>query len=865
MPPAGGMAQDQSKRLDRAEKWLRKERPAEAAAEVEAALRDNPDDEALLEAIVEMLLAYDERSRAAELLGRRFDRLARLRRLAEAQKTFDRLQQVQRQPGSRYMALAGLMENARQPRPAEAAYRQAAALFRSAGQAAQELQAWRHILRLNPRDYSTCLEVAGRAEAAGEKEFAGQVYATAAELSRGDVRLLEKAVQLLPERQDLRLAYARALLARGPGQAAVALAALAPLRPRVEAEDEVAAAFTDAWLESDGNEEQIAAAQQAITARLGGGGEGGGAPVAAWLERGWRCLRLLARAGAPGAALFAAQLERHADADDPAWRIALDGALADGHEHGLLLYLATAFERAGQPAKIVSALYQSFDLALAEGHFEDAASRLDKILDVDAQESSAPDKLDLLHGHIPESRWAELHARLATAQPAAEAEASAEAGNGAEEASAGASLEDLLLQAEIFLQYQLQSQARERARIIARLYPGEEAGNERLAKLYEATGIRVQHAAAGAAPVPASQARAPAAAVRGAANAGAAAAPAPAAGVDAAAMVRAFHREATPRRLFLAAVNQLGRAWKADRCLAARLHPGQPPANVVEYCGPGAAASDPSFVARLLTLIEAQVTPGGGVLRLPRDNETAQIAQTLQKMGIEMLLAQPLVEGGQVAGVLLLEFCSPGAAWAPRDSEVLGGLADQIVLALANVRLRGLLRQMTELDERTGLLRISSLLEVLVAECVRAQEQKSPVAVMCVELLRPAGAPTPDWGSAEVRAWRERVAQRITAHLRPNDVGASLPGREALRYVFILPETVAVNCAAVFYKLRGVVGDFTWPSGGPVSLAGGAAEAAAERGLEPEDAATDLLDRALRALELHRAQPDQPIRVLPAK
>lgn len=858
------MAQDLSKRLDRAEKWLRKERPAEAAAEIEAALRDSPDDEALLEAVVEMLLAYDERPRAAELLGRRFDRLVRLRRLAEAQKTFDRLQQVQRQPGSRYMALAGLLENARQPRPAEAAYRQAAALFRGTGQAAQELQAWRHILRLNPRDYSTCLEVAGRAEAAGEKEFAGQVYATAAEISHGDVRLLEKAVQLLPERQDLRLAYARALLARGPGQAGVALAVLAPLRPRVEAEDDVAAAFTDAWLETEGGEEQIAAAQQAVTARLGRSGEGAGPADTAWLERGWRCLRVLARAGAPGAALFAAMLERHADPEDPAWRIALDGALADGHEHGLLLYLATAFERAGQPAKVVSALYQSFDLALAEGHFDDAASRLDKILDVDPQESSAPDKLDLLHGHIPESRWAELHTRLAAPHAAAEADPGAEAGNGAEGPSVGASLEDLLLQAEIFLQYQLQAQARERARIIARLYPGEEAANERLAKLYEATGIPVQHAAGGA-PVLAGQPRPAAVAGGGAGHAGAAATLVPAPGVDAAAMVRAFHREATPRRLFLSAVNHIGRAWKADRCLAARLHPGQPPANVVEYCAPGAAASDPSFVARLLTLIEAQVTPSSGVLRLPRENETTQIAQTLQKMGIEMLLAQPLVEGGQVAGVLLLEFCSPGASWAARDTEVLGGLADQIVLALANVRLRGLLRQMTELDERTGLLRISSLLEVLVAECVRALEQKSPVSVMCVELLRPAGSPMPDWGSAEVRAWQERVAQRITAHLRPNDVGASLPGREAQRYAFILPETVAVNCAAVFHKLRGVVGDFTWPSGGPVALAGGAAEAAAEPGLEPEDAATDLLDRALRALELHRAQPEQPIRVLPAK
>ncbi|MGH9534153.1 MAG: GAF domain-containing protein [Terriglobales bacterium] len=842
------MAADISKRLDRAEKALIKGRAADASAELEALLREHPDDEGLTEAAVEMLLLHGERAQAGEILGRRFDRLVRLRRLAQAQTTFERLQQVQRQPGSRFLALAALLEQARQPRPAESAYRQAAALFRAAEQPAQELLAWRNILRLNPKDYSTCLEVAARAEAAGEAEFAGQLYASAAEISHGDPRLLAKALHLLPERADLRLAYARALLAQGQGQGTAALEVLAPLRPQVANDEAVAAAFTDAWLETASPEEQVTAAREAITERLGASTD------TAWLQRGWRCLRLLARSGAPGTALFAATLERHANTEDPAWRIALDGALADGHEHGLLLYLAAAFERAGQPAKVISALYQSFDLALADGHYDTAAERLDKILAVDAHESSAQDKLDLLHGHIPEPRWAELHTQLAE-PPRAESDLLEEVGEAEAEIAVGASLEDLVLQAEIFLQYQMAAQARERARIIARLYPGEEAVSERLAKLYEATGIRV---------VPSSGDRAtpPSGAAGTASTPTAAPAAAVLAGIDASAVVRAVHREATPRRLFLAAVNQLGRAWMADRCLVAQFHPGQPPSNVVEYCAPGAAASDAAFVARLLTLVEAQLTAGGGSVRLPRTNEGAQIAQTLRKMGIETLVAHPLEEAGQVTGVLLLEFCRAERAWPSSDAQTLAGLADQIVLALANVRLRGLLRQMTELDERTGMLRISSLLELLVAECVRAQEQKSPLAVMCIELLRPPGGPAPDLGSPEMRSWQERVAQRITAYLRPNDAGASLPGRDAIRYVFVLPETVSVNCAAVFHKLRGVVGDFTWPQGGPVTLAGGAAEVVAEPELAAEDAATDLLDRALRAMELHRAAPETPIRVL---
>ncbi len=575
----------------------------------------------------------------------------------------------------------------------------------------------------------------------------------------------------------------------------------------------------------------------------------------------------MAREASPDAAAFAQKLEQHGNTGELAWRIALDGVLADAHEQQLLMYLAGAFERTEQAPKMISALYQSFDLALADRHYEIAADRLKRILEADAFDAAAPDRLELLRGHVDERRWSELESLLGKASPDEKEPLPEEAADGG---GNGTSLDDLLLQAEIFIQYQLLPQARERARTIARLYPGEEANNERLAKLYDATGLapsarpgaRSQPPAAAPARPAAPSAAAPAAAPAAPAAGRTAAPAAPAAdsvhSFDISPLIRALHREATPRRVFLAAVNHFAQAWSADRCLAAQFNSGQPPSNVVEYCAPGVNNSDPAFVARLLTLIEAHIPAAPPRwLCLPRTNETPQIAQTLRRMGIETLVAQPLEEAGNVIGVVLLEFCGEERAWGARDAQALSALADQMVMALANSRLRGLLRQLTELDDRTGLLRISSLLEVLVAECARAQEQKSPLTVLCLELTRPPGS----FNNPEYRAWLERVAQKLTAYLRPNDVGAGLRPNQ---FLFVLPDTVVLNAAAIFQKLRSALADFVWPDGQPLVLAAGAAEVAAEAGLAAEDIATDVLDRAARALALHRGAPQQPVRVVAA-
>ena len=142
-------------------------------------------------------------------------------------------------------------------------------------------------------------------------------------------------------------------------------------------------------------------------------------------------------------------------------------------------------------------------------------------------------------------------------------------------------LQDLMLQAEILVQYGMRSKAVERLQRIQELFPREEERNEDLQRLYLAAGVTPRYA--GSAPLP------PAAAP---------VAPVPAAPVsDPAADVRSFTRVAeitrklyhqgTAPTVLNTAVKEIGSHWEATRCIAAMGKAGLPPTAVDEFCAEG--------------------------------------------------------------------------------------------------------------------------------------------------------------------------------------------------------------------------------------------------------------------------------------
>src|SRR5260370_12216519 len=160
-------------------------------------------------------------------------------------------------------------------------------------------------------------------------------------------------------------------------------------------------------------------------------------------------------------------------------------------------------------------LLKLFDVYCGTGDFAKAAECLDRAAEVDPYESGHAKRLEMLKGKIEEGRLKAIASRFTAAGPSA-AEKAIE-----HEATLGAStLQDLMLQAEILVQYGMRNKAVERLQRIQELFPHEEERNEDLQRLYLAAGMTPTYA--GSAPVPAAAAAAspsaPAVAVAAAAS-----------------------------------------------------------------------------------------------------------------------------------------------------------------------------------------------------------------------------------------------------------------------------------------------------------------------------------------------------------
>jgi len=98
-------------------------------------------------------------------------------------------------------------------------------------------------------------------------------------------------------------------------------------------------------------------------------------------------------------------------------------------------------------------------------------------------------RLEALRGKIDDRRFHVIASRFATTEKKEEAEVKVE-----EPTLGAAALQDLMLQAEILVQYGMRAKAVERLQRIHELFPREEERNPELQKLYIAAGIEHKYA-----------------------------------------------------------------------------------------------------------------------------------------------------------------------------------------------------------------------------------------------------------------------------------------------------------------------------------------------------------------------------------
>jgi diguanylate cyclase (GGDEF)-like protein len=485
---------------------------------------------------------------------------------------------------------------------------------------------------------------------------------------------------------------------------------------------------------------------------------------------------------------------------------------------------------------------------------------------VDPYEPGHGKRLEALKGKIDDGKFKAIASRFTSSGPSA-AEKAIE-----HEATLGAStLQDLMLQAEILVQYGMRNKAVERLQRIQELFPREEERNEDLQRLYLAAGMTPSYK--GSAPLPtAAPAVAPVASTPVVA---AAAIVDPAAEMRnltrVAEITRKLYHQGTAPAVLTTAVNEIGGHWELSRCVAMMRTPGSAPTAMQEFCGRGAKEGNQAALREVMIALQDLSLSGAAgepinIADAQKGPELHSVRKAVSELGAAVVLAFPLSNGEDSVGVLALIHNKP-RIWPHTDAVVLKTLADQMVIALNNAGLRRLVKNLSVTEEKSGLLKRGSYLDLLLAESKRAVQNAAALSVLLLQFGRSA-ALIKEYGEAAVESAMEKIGQQFAANIRTNDL--------AFRYdtttiALILGDTAEKEAMMAIEKLRKIIAGVRLPAkegsekGHAMEFSAGLAEAVVKESYDPLDIVTEVINRAEHALATSLVQgPGKVVALKPA-
>ena len=319
-------------------------------------------------------------------------------------------------------------------------------------------------------------------------------------------------------------------------------------------------------------------------------------------------------------------------------------------------------------------------------------------------------------------------------------------------------------------------------------------------------------------------------------------------------ITRKLYHQGTAPAVLTTAVNEIGAHWEVSRCVALMRTPGSAPTAAQEFCGKGVKESNPAAIKLVMCALQdmALAAPSGEPLNIAEAQKAAElksVRECLAELGTTAVLAFPLSNGEDSVGVLALLHNQP-RVWPHTDSVVLKTLADQMVIALNNAGLRRLVKNLSVTDEKSGLLKRGSYLDLLLAESKRAMQNAAPLSVLLLQFGRSA-ALIKEYGEAAVEGAMEKIGQQIAANIRTNDL--------AFRYdtttiAIILGETAEKEAMMAIEKLRKIIAGVRLPAkdgaeqGHAMEFSAGLAEAVVKESYDPVDIVTEVINRAEHAL-----------------
>jgi diguanylate cyclase (GGDEF)-like protein len=513
----------------------------------------------------------------------------------------------------------------------------------------------------------------------------------------------------------------------------------------------------------------------------------------------------------------------------------------------MLEFMGEQFNASNRESDYCQTLLKLFDLYCSVGNYAKAADSLDRAAEVDAYESGHQKRLEMLRGKIDDNRFKVIASRFSSMADAATAPPA-----GQEKMLGAAALQDLMLQAEILVQYGMRSKAVERLQRIQELFPREEERNPDLRQLYMSAGLNPQYAgSAPTQPLASSALAEPRPPQAGAAQSSEAADVSSFARV--AEITRKLYRQSNADAVMLTAAKEIGAQWKVSRCVVAMRKPGLHTTSVKEYCSENSKPAEARVLEKIATTVHDLAINRGGTLTIAdtqSDSDLQAMQEALSQLAVTSLLALPLSDGSEHVGLLLLMDSKPHA-WGSNDVMVLKTISDQIVIALNNAGLRRLVKNLSVTDERSGLLKRASYLDLLMAETRRNAQQSTPLTVLLMQFGEKA-AMVKEFGESAVEAVMQQIGQLFAANIRQNDLAFRY---ETTTIAIVLGETPEKEGVMAAEKLQRLLAQIRLPEKQEsVQFSAGLAEAVLRGEYDPVDIVTEVINRAEQALQTANAQ-----------
>lgn len=831
-----------ARRVEKAEKLLQKGKTADALAEYLQILEGDPQNDNVRQVAADLCLSLNKGAQAVRLLGELFERQVAAAEATRASLTYKKLARYANPTWEQKVRFGQLLEQSNK-KLAVGTYENALEDLQRQGRKEEVLLVLRRIVSLEPSQPNH-LRMAELSSELGEHAMASQSFLQLAEMAESSGAtaspFFERAYTENPTDSKIAVAYGKSLLSQGEAGAAIFI-----FEPLVHAGDEspeLRDLYAEALLSADRCVEsepliwqmfeQNPARMHEVVSLIGKMIDSELDAEAVTLAR---KLEVFQRRRGERRSFLATMQELLA-----AHRPSVE----------MLEFLAELFNASNRETDYAHALLKLFDLCCAKPDYEKAAECLDRAAEVDPYEPGHQKRLEALRGKIADQRFNVIASRFATVKKEREEQAAK-----VEEPTLGAAaLQDLMLQAEILVQYGMRSKAIERLQRIQELFPREEERNHDLQKLYLAAGIEPRYVNSANSATP--SAPSPPAAASNDLAATATPAASEAADVSSLARVaeitRKLYHQGNAEGVLKTAASEIGANWRTARCIAALRKPGLPPSSVQEYHTDGLIpASSASLVSLVETLQDLAVARGTVTMGDARNApELIGVRSAVEELQIQSLLALPLTEGNDQIGVLILTQ-NTGRVWQASEVLVIRTLSDQVLIALNNAGLRRLVKNLSVTDEKSGLLKRASYLDLLQAETRRGLQQGTAVTVLLMQFGR-RSALIKEHGEQAVTAVMEQIGQLFSANIRTNDLAFRY---EATTVALVLGDTGEKEALLAVEKLRRLLAEVRFPGTDKgVEFSAGLAQAVMRQHFDPADIVTEVANRADHALELAVAQ-----------